>query len=327
MATLRPVLRFACGTLACFYGRHATFTLLYCQLMDRRAPAWRDFLSHVQLLRALMPNLRAMNGVVQDTLQRVARLNMELSRARQNGDARNVALLEAELEELQQEMIGQNGHLSTLVSSVDPDQLMLMLRGFARSSIELSLAATRSALLSLGIDIDIASHFSQLVHAALAPLLRRCVLTLAHHNSSVGAFLQYRTEHDPTAGQRWAEMGISAICSSVGLAIAFHVERVLFACSNSMWGAELILSSLAQSADTLLPTRVSNRLFATLGRPQAASLARWLLVALGAYHQFVGGGRKVPAALRLFLFTPLLAERSLTAATCALRTLQPMNHS
>ena len=325
MATLRPVLRFACGTLACFYGRHATFSLLYWQLIDRNTPEWRDFVQQIQMLRVLMPNLRAMNGVVQDTLQRLARLNMELSRARQNGDARNVALLEAELEDLQQEMIGQNGHLSTLVSSVDPDQLMLMLRGFLRTSVMLSLSAASNAVRRLGIHVDIASHISELVHAALAPLLRQGIVLLAQRSPPVDSLLRYRTEHDPAAGQRWTEMGISAICSSVGLAVAFHAERLLFATSNALWGADLMLSALAHSVDTVAPARVSNRLFATVGQAPVASLARWLLVALGTYHQFIGGGRKLPAALRFALFTPMLAERTLTAATCALRTLHPMN--
>ena len=64
---------------------------------------------------------------------------------------------------------------------------------------------------------------------------------------------------------------------------------------------------------------------AAAGQPALVLLARLVLVGAGAYHQFIGGGRRLPKSLGLILFAPLLIERSVTTATCALRTLQSLH--
>ena len=203
--------------------------------------------------------------------------------------------------------------------------MMQTLRGILRNAVALSLAAADNGVRSIGVDFDIASTLSSAIRASLAPTLRKLIALVAQRSAAIDSLLKYRTEHDDHAGERWVDMGISAVCSSIGLAVAFHVERALFVASNALWGADLILSALAQSADTYLPARVSNRLFAAAGQPALALLARWILVGAGAYHQFIGGGRRLPKSLGLILFAPLLIERSVTTATCALRTLQSIH--
>jgi hypothetical protein len=314
----RTVLRLAIGFVATFYGRHFTYIILYAQVLRGRHTAFfsrlrREIEDLINKLRASRPRLREATNATQDALRRIGPLQEAYQRASASGgDEHEAAVLQMELDELQQDLL-RMGHAGTsVIGALDPDRLGSLAREVYLGLAALADAATANGASRLGITFDIGERVISRVDAVLTPLLYRLLEELRRRSSDVARLL------DDPRFERFPEFFRRAICSSIGLSLAFHVERTVFAAANAVWGAELLLSG----ALGLLPYRWQQR--ALEAGDEAAGqhvrhAALGVLAACGAYYQLLGPGQRLPRALWLVTLLPLVAERWVQGATMAVR--------
>ena len=298
--------------------------------------------------------------VAQGVLQRLGAINEALQRARASGDEREASVLEAELADLQQEMLNMGGPAAaTFLQAFEPDRLLTLARNIFDTLATAAGLATSNGARVVGVGVNIGDRVCETVEAALAPLLRRGLHSLRLRAPAIDAMCRDAT------GARWIELGVKSVCSAVGLSLAFQFEAAVFCAANALWGADLMLASAAVAAraclrDSTVPAALrgagrggssssshddamamawsgggvgrvaafgsretSGQLGGTLvTMPRAMSALRWLLAGAGVYLQTVGSGRgPLPRHLRLVLFAPLLCEGWVRGSTFAVRGL------
>ena len=119
---------------------------------------------------------------------------------------------------------------------------------------------------------------------------------------------------------------LSATCNSIGVAIAFYFEGLLFTAANALFGAELLLASAEEVA-----VRGAAAVFGSSHHhaarhndlvklpPRVALYGAWLLACGGVAYQVLGRGRQLPPPLRALFFAPLFAERFVKNTTLVVR--------
>jgi hypothetical protein len=351
----RNTLRFALGAVAAFYGRHFVFSLLYAQVIRQAWPLLRKTIGEICAAR-LIPAAREASAVASHVLSRLSSLHNELKCARAAGNQHEVDVLEAELADLQQELLQLGGPATrSLLQAIDPDRL-LKLAGNSFDALATAAAlATSHGARKVGFAVNLGDRVCDAVEAALAPLIRRAVEMLRANSRALDDAVRTPT------GNRYLEFGVRALCNWVGIALAFRFEELVFSASNALWGAELMVASAALAVHELREragggdahgragAHAAERALAQRGRHRAAaaaggaaggggggpldlvasplpstalSLTCWALAGTGLYYQRVGkGSRPLPIHLRLVLFAPLLGESWLRGATFALRGL------
>jgi hypothetical protein len=310
----RPLLEFSCGALSCFYGRHFTYTLLYAQVFRHSGlPILKRALLEIRSAR-LLPRLRSAGAVVNDTVRRISHISEALRRARESGNDHEAVVLEAELAELQREVLEMGQPASSFLSAIDPGRLVALGRELYGGLSSLASQATTNCARRVGIYINIGEQLSRVVHDAVAPLLRRLLQGLRRYSPAIDAL------HNDVRGSDWLELALRAICSSIGIGVAFYFESLVFSAANAQWGAELMLSTAASGARALMSHQHPLHALLRTNSPAMRS-ASWLLAAAGLHHQDLGSGRRLPAAYRLVLLAPLISERWLRAVTCTVRSI------
>ncbi len=311
----RSLLAFATGAVATFWGKNFTYLFLFSQVVG--SPSWELVRRALEQLHdsyrgardAMRGDPSAPNSLARAT--RMGELRVAYASAQTRADGRAMADLSAEMDELRREggrrgEAGQQGtggsEMSALLSVVDPDQFAALAKGMYAALVALTAAATSHGAAKVGLGINIGGTIAASVNATAFPALRR---VLARPLERLCADQRAR---------RWLDVGLSALCSSVGVGLAFYFEKLIFTAANALWGAELMASALA---DTLRARGLP------APRVPAMHAARWLIAACGISYQYFGSGRALPsgALMRLVLFAPLLAERSLQAAATAVRGL------
>ena len=246
LAPYRDILRFLAGALANFYGRHFTYTFLYAQIF--RSSAWPIIRKAVSEIRSsqLPDAIREGSNVARTVLQRVGVLNDSLARARQSGDEREAQILEAELAELQQELLQLGPAAASFMQAADPNRLQSLAQSLYDALVAIAAEATSHGPRKLGVGVNIGGKICTAVDDALTPLLRRVLQRLRAYSQ----LLDYL--HADPSGQRWLELGLRTVCSSIGIALAFRIEAAVFCAANALWGAELMIGSAALAAREIL---------------------------------------------------------------------------
>ena len=325
-----PLLGFLAGVVANFYGRHLTYSLLFAQVYKRNGePFVRRLVQEVDELirraRSQGPQLQEATSASRDAMRRLNQLQEAYLRERADGgNEHEASVLQAELQDLQDELqhdvlrMGAAG--SSLLETLDPHRLSMLLRGLYIGFVGLASAATTNGARKLGIGFDIGERVARAIHEVVAPAVRRLLPELSRYWPALG-----RLYTDPRFDW-WLDLALTAFCSSVGIGIAVHVERLVFVGANCVWGAEMIVDAATACVSSLLPRRWQEQLeapshqFVGAAPAQLARLSAVLLVATsGLYYQARLGGKRMPLAMRAILFAPLLAERALEAATFAVR--------
>ena len=173
------MLRLAIGFVATFYGRHFTYIILYAQVLRGRHTAFfsrlrREIEDLINKLRASRPRLREATSATQDALRRIGPLQEAYQRASASGgDEHEAAVLQMELDELQQDLL-RMGHAGTsVIGALDPDRLGSLAREVYLGLAALADAATANGASRLGITFDIGERVISRVDAVLTPLLYR----------------------------------------------------------------------------------------------------------------------------------------------------------
>ena len=135
----------------------------------------------------------------------------------------------------------------------------------------------------------------------------------------VDAFLSHSWHDDPQV-RAWTDYAIGALCSSVGVCVALHFERLVFTASNAVVGAELLMAPLLRE---LVRRGVAP---ADVERTRPVMALKYSICAVGVQQQFFGHCRALPVPLHLALWGPLFFERWLVGlASIAVRHEQPCN--
>ena len=228
-------------------GRHFCFTLLYVQVLRQTWPMFRRTIGEICAAR-LLPAMREANMVAQGVLQRLGAINEALQRARASGDEREASVLEAELADLQQEMLNMGGPAAaTFLQAFEPDRLLTLARNIFDTLATAAGLATSNGARVVGVGVNIGDRVCETVEAALAPLLRRGLHSLRLRAPAIDAMCRDAT------GARWIELGVKSVCSAVGLSLAFRFEAAVFCAANALWGSDLMLASAAVAARACLP--------------------------------------------------------------------------
>lgn len=332
-----PLLRFSVGTLSAFYGRHFTYVLLYAQVYALHG---RPFLQRVmrevdlliRLARENRPRIDEATAASRDAMRQLSRLQEAYARASaEGGDPEEAAILQRELLELQEELQFDVLRLGTvgrsILGAMDPHRIMLALRGLCAGFVSLASAATSNGAQKVGVGFDISERAANAIYRVVAPLVHEHAIPwLCEHSAELR-----RLHDDDQRLRRYVDVVVVALCSSVGVGVAFHLERAVFVAANCVWGAELILSAASQVVRQLLPRTWDASLQRAMRpaadgpgarRARAVRISATLLLATsGAFYQFSDGlvDAALPAAMRVVLFAPLLTERWLQTATLAVR--------
>lgn len=322
------VLKFAAGTLTTFYGRHFAYTLLFAQVFEQHG---RPFLRRaLQDMRELMRRARDQSAHIneataasRDAVRRLNALQEAFTRASaEGGNDHEADLLQREMmqmqDELQQDMLRVGAASSSILSSLEPHRLAMMARGLYLGFVGLAAAATSHGARRLGIGCDIGERLARAIYALCEPVVHRHVLPLLCRLSR-----DFDRVHAHPDFGRYLDLVLVALCSSVGVGVAYQVERLVFVAANTIWGAELMVAAASEALGPLLPDGWRRPLAAPhhTRRVHTLRLSATLLLATGgAYSQLVlGRGAEMPLAMRAVLFAPLLAERWLMGATQLVR--------
>jgi len=338
MKAYRVVLSFGLGALACFYGRHLTYSFFFWQ--DYAANGWpatqlalcelrRRFRAAVRAIRqefpAGLPTAQQANEAAQQVLTRLQAVHAAYEAAQLDGDAASIEALNEEIQALQAELapLRQAGSVVISASAELAPQSLYQIAMVLRCSFLGCLAsATSHGAAKVGVGINIGDTVATAVNGAMAPRVQSLVdAGFVRSGDELCSLLE-----DPTAG-KCVDYAIRMLCSSLGIAVAFFVEGLVFTVSNAYAGAELLT---CEAVALLVHKGVLSR---PSGALPMALLSQWLLCGAGLYFQFIhGAGGPVGVLRRLFcgapgltlplrwaLGTPLVLETWLQAGVVAMR--------
>lgn len=334
----RGILGMSFGIIACFYGRHFPYSVLFWRAWARcgwpiarstaielrqryyaaQAAARREFTD--------MPSFQEASAQAQQTFHRMQGLAATYQEVQQTGDAESIQELATGMEALQAE-VGSAQRAGSAIAAVSaelqPQRLLELARGLYAAVTTSLRAAMLDGAAALGFSANMGDVVATAVNSVAAPWFRSIVDFAATRS---GCEVSQLCE-DQNA-KRWIDLGINGLCNSLGIMAAFFVESRLFALANSRMGAQVMV----QEASAWLVTK---GLLQEV--PQSVSggafLAEWALFAAGAYYQFVQGThsslgvlwrwtwrpRRMSAPLRLALSVPLSSETWLQGIVAAMR--------
>jgi hypothetical protein len=142
-----PLTRFVVGAIATFYGRHATYLLLFAQVYREKGHpllllARRALMAAIHGVRRQAPRIREASDASRDAMRRLGILQDAYLRASQANDEAEAAVLQAELQELQQDVMRMGAASSSVLGAVNPSAVLASVRGLYASIAALSAAAT-----------------------------------------------------------------------------------------------------------------------------------------------------------------------------------------
>ena len=324
------VLAFATGLLATFYGRHFTYTLLFAQIVDR--PDCRAALQRLtdelrSIARAVrfawseyMPRIRAANDCARDLMRRHAELHEARTRACTLGNEHEANVLAQEIALLQSDALQMGVAVGCVLGeNVDPDRIQASARRIYEGVSVLTHAATSNGCAKVGMRINVGAEIVMAINNSIGNMLRRLLQRLRDRSELVD-----QIHSDPTS-RWWLDWVLSATCNSIGVAIAFYFEGLLFTAANALFGAELLLAS-AEEVAVRGAAAVSGFSHHHAARrndfrlpPRVALYGAWLLASGGVAYQVLGRGRQLPLSLRALFFAPLFAERFVKNTTLVVR--------
>lgn len=333
------VLIISFGVVACFYGRHFTYSILFWRAFSTAGwPTARQAAGELrQRCRAAqvaarrelpegLPSIWEASNTARQTVARLQAVHSSYRSVQQGADPSGIEALATEVEALQADLVPATragSALAAVSAELQPERLLEIVRGlYAAAEASLRAAALEGSA-ALGLGFDVGEAVARTVNRVAAPWLHRAADEAAARSS-----LEVRRLREDRNARRWIALGINALCNSLGLAAAFFVEARLFMLSNARVGAAIA----TREALGLLTQK--GVLVGTLQPDDREVLAvQWLLCGAGIYFQLLHGAGgplgvawrccwgapPLPNGLRLVLGLPLAAEAWLRAAVAGLR--------
>ena len=177
-------LRLVLGATATFHGRHLPYLLLYAQVYRAHTRPFligvrRELSILAERLRGQAPQLQQATDASRDAINRICSLREAYMHTNaEGGSAAAAAVFQAELDELQRDLLRASRHGTSLVSGIDPNRLVNVMRTLSMGFIALAAKATADGARRLGVGIDVGQQLTRMVHIVTEPLIRRLVITL-----------------------------------------------------------------------------------------------------------------------------------------------------
>ena len=190
----------------------------------------------------------------------------------------------------------------------DPAKLADIAKGIYSGVVACLATAMYEGAAKIGIGVNMGNMLSNAADKVVKPFIERLIIRSSGTSPAMQEYVM-----DPHT-QKWIDFGVSSVCSSVGIAVAYYADSIIYTVSNAMIGSEIMLHQVALLLDAH-----------GIAGAQGSSVmvgAQWAVAGSGIFRQLVVGQSELPGPLKVVLFPAIMCESTLKALAGGLRATQ-----